>query len=210
MSASTFPTRRTGKKSGKKWDGSPRGFRRNWPIRSASEKIRNVLHGDVLPKKKKKAPLFKEVAGEYLKWAKENKTREGIDDKRRYDFHLAKRFDDKRLDEISSFDLERLKADLLKKELAPATVKHCLVIVRQIYNKAAAWGLYKGENPVIGVKMPVIQNRRERFLSRTEAETILKALKVKSDTASRHGASEPSLRPAGRRDIQHPWPGPRF
>ena len=121
-----------------------------------------------------------EVAGKYLEWAKENKAREGIDDKRRYHTHLAKPFDHKRMDEISSFDLERLKADLSKKGLAPATVKHCLVIVRQIYNKAAVWGTYKGENPIVGVKMPVLQNRRERFLSRSEADAILNALKARS------------------------------
>lgn len=173
--------KRDGKKVWEKVGWESQGFSGKLADQIRSEKIRNILHGDVLPKKKEKAPLFKEVAAEYLKWAKENKTREGIDDKRRYEFHLAKRFDDKRLDEISSFDLERLKADLSKKGLAPATVKHCLVIVRQIYNKAAAWGLHKGENPVAGVKMPVIQNRRERFLSRGEADTVLKALNVKSE-----------------------------
>jgi len=169
-----------GKKVWEKVGWASQGFSAKLADQIRSEKVRSILYGEVLPKKTKKAPLFKEAAGDYLKWAKENKTREGIDDKRRYDFHLSQRFDDKRLDEISSFDLERLKADLSKKKLAPATVKHCLVIVRQIYNKAMAWGLYKGENPVIGVKMPIIQNRRERFLSRSEAETILKALLVKS------------------------------
>lgn len=122
-----------------------------------------------------------EVAGKYLEWAKENKTREGIDDKRRYHTHLAKLFDHKRMDEISSFDLERLKVDLSRKGLAPATVKHCLVIVRQIYNKAAVWGTYKGENPIVGVKMPVLQNRRVRFLSRSEADAILNALQARSE-----------------------------
>ncbi|MFH1081252.1 MAG: site-specific integrase [Pseudomonadota bacterium] len=170
-----------GKKVWEKVGWESHGFSGKLADQIRSERIRNILHGDVLPKKKKKAPLFKEAAGKYLEWAEENKTRKGIDDKRRYDFHLSKRFDGKHLDEISSFDLERLKADLLKKELAPATVKHCLVIVRQIYNKAAIWGLHKGENPVIGVKMPVLQNRRERFLSHSEAQTILKALKVKSE-----------------------------
>lgn len=169
-----------GKKIWEKVGWESQGFSAKLADLIRSEKIRGILYGDVLPQKKKKPPFFKEVASKYLEWAEENKARKGIDDRRRYKVHLAALFDDKRLDQISSFDLERLKADLLKKGLAPATVKHCLVIVRQIYNKAAAWGIYKGENPIDGVKMPAIQNRRERFLSHSEADTILKALKTKS------------------------------
>ncbi len=47
-----------------------------------------------------------------------------------------------------TLQLEKLKRDLDKKGLAPATIKHCLVLVRQMYNKAIAWGLYEGTNPV--------------------------------------------------------------
>jgi integrase len=95
---------------------------------------------------------------------------------------------EKRLDEISSFELERLKASLMKKEikpatktgeartLSPATVKHCLVLIRQIYNKAVAWGMYKGPNPVRGVKMPSLQNQRDRFLNHEEANRLLETL----------------------------------
>ncbi|MFH1124538.1 MAG: site-specific integrase, partial [Pseudomonadota bacterium] len=80
------------------------------------------------------------------------------------------------MNEISAFDLERMKSELLKEGLAPATVKHCLVLLRQIYNKAFSWNLYKGGNPVKGVKMPVVQNQRTRFLSHEEATTLLKEL----------------------------------
>ncbi|MCP6756254.1 hypothetical protein NL533_32005, partial [Klebsiella pneumoniae] len=79
------------------------------------------------------------------------------------------------LSEISGFRLEKFKSELVKKELAPATVAHCLKLFRQIFNKALVWGLHKGENPIKGVKMPSIQNQRERFLSREEAKTLLEA-----------------------------------
>lgn len=68
--------------------------------------------------------------------------------------------------------------ELSRSRLSPATVKHCLAIVRQIYNKAKIWGLYDGENPIKGVKMPVLQNERQRFLSLKEIEVLLQELKM--------------------------------
>ena len=83
-----------------------------------NERLRTMRHGEELPKQKKKAPFFKDVAFCYLEWAKLNKTRAGAVDISCYNCHLKERFDDKRLNEISSFDLERTKADLLKQGLS--------------------------------------------------------------------------------------------
>lgn len=141
-----------------------------------SERLRNIRHGEELPKQRKKVPYFKDVASKYLEWARDNKTRNGRDDAYQYKNHLADFFDGKRLDQISSFDLERLKADLLREELAPASVKHCLVLFRQMFNKAILWGMYKGENPIKGVKMPTVQNQKQRFLSHTDADLLLTEL----------------------------------
>lgn len=141
-----------------------------------AERVRSIRHGLDLPKQKKKAPLFKDVWAKYSTWAEKNKTRSGSDDVSRWNNHLKERFENKRLNEVSPFDLERLKADLSKGGLSPATTKHCLVIIRQLYNKAAAWGLYQGPNPIKGVKMPSVQNQRTRFLSHEEATRLLKEL----------------------------------
>lgn len=143
-----------------------------------SERIRNMRHGEELPQDKAKAPYFKEVAKKYKEWVEGNKSRSGRDDKYLYKNHLAPRFDDKRLDEITSFELERLKNDFIKEGYAPGSVKHCLVLIRQIFNKAALWGLYKGENPIKGVKLPTLQNQRERFLTYDQASLLLDELKV--------------------------------
>lgn len=146
-----------------------------------NDRVKAVRHGDQLPGKKAKAPYFKDVATQYVAWAKENKCRAGIDDASRYGTHLKPRFDSKRLDTISPFDLEKMKIEL-SKDLSPATVKHCLVLFRQIINKAIAWGLWKGDNPVKAVKMPTLQNQKERFLSFDEAGRLLKDLSAVSQT----------------------------
>lgn len=147
-----------------------------------AERIRSIRHCEDLPKEKKRAPLFSIVADRYLEWAKNNKARGGIDDESRYKNHLKDRLDGKALDRITPFDLEKMKIELAKKGLSPATVKHCLVLVRMIINKAIAWGMWQGENPIRKVKLPRLQNERERFLSYKEAQSLLEKLNEKSKT----------------------------
>jgi integrase len=144
-------------------------------IRNA--RIKALRHGEDLPRQKAKAPTFKILAEKYLAWSAETKNRKGIEDKSRYENHLAARFDTKRLDEISPFDLERLKSDMAKVGMAPKTIAHCLGLLRTMFNKAADWGLYQGANPVTKIKMPVIQNTRDRSLSIEESEILLAELK---------------------------------
>lgn len=144
-----------------------------------AERLRSIRHGHELPRQKKKYPYFEELAQKYLQWAEENK-KTGSSDKHRYKNHLAPRFDKKRLNEIFTLDLERMKSELSKKKLAPATVKHCLVLFRQMMNKAILWKLYDGINPVKGVKLPVLQNMRERFLTYEQADRLLNELEKQS------------------------------
>lgn len=149
-----------------------------------AERMRTMRHGDELPQQKKRAITFKTLAEKYLKWSSENKSREGIDDKSRYENHLKDRFDDKRLDEIVFLDLERMKSEMSKAELSPKTISHCLGLLRAMYNWASDRDLYQGDNPIRkrrpGEKkgiMPTIQNARDRFLSVEEADKLLKELK---------------------------------
>lgn len=146
------------------------------------ERLRMIRHGQELPKEKAKIPRFSEMAALYLEWAKENKARAGKDDSFLHGKHLKDPLGVKRLNEITAFDLEKLKSNLTKKELSPATVKHCLVLIRQIYNKGFQWGHYKGPNPIKGVKMPTLSNKRERFLSHEEADILLNELKAVSQS----------------------------
>ncbi len=137
-----------------------------------AERMRAIRHGEELPKRKKKEITFGEAWERYNEWLEAGKKRPR-DDRYNYKNHLKDRFADKPLSKISPFDLERMKAELLKAGKSPATVKHCLVLVRQIINKAIAWGLWNGENPVKKVKMPRLNNQRVRFLSYEEANLLL-------------------------------------
>lgn len=115
----------------------------------------------------------------YLPWSRANKTH-FKDDLNRYKVHLAPAFGDKPLKEITPFMLEGVKKRLQEKGLAPASVKHCLALIRQAFNKAVTWGLYAGANPVKGVKIPRLDNAKMRFLTPEEENLLMAVLKARS------------------------------
>jgi integrase len=139
-----------------------------------AERIRSLRHGEELPQKKKIEVTFGEVWKKYEQWMETNKRSQT--DRYLYQKHLGPRFAEKVLSQISPFELEQMKMELQKKGLSPASVKHNLVLVRQIINKAITWGMWVGENPVKKVNIPRLNNRRERFLSVEESRTILDEL----------------------------------
>jgi len=141
------------------------------------ERTRSIRFGQDLPQQKKRALLFGALAKDYLKWSAENKTRAGIDDKSRYEKHIKSRFGETRMDRITPFDLERMKSEMQKAGVSPKTISHCLGLIRGMFNKANDWGKYTGPNPVKRVKMPTVQNARDRFLSIEEVKLLLKELK---------------------------------
>lgn len=69
-------------------------------------------------------------------------------ERNRFNLHMERFFNGKRLNEVTGFDLERLKQNLKGKNLSEQSIKHVLVLFRCIFNKAVAWGLYDGPNPL--------------------------------------------------------------
>ena len=63
---------------------------------------------------------------------------------------------------------------------SPRSVEYALSVVRQVFNTARRLGAFEGENPTTNVKFPKPDNGRMRFLTRGEADKLLKALKAKS------------------------------
>ena len=169
-----------GKKIWEKVGWASEGYSATLATQIRGDRMRSIRHGEELPRQRKEVPYFRDLAAQYLEWAKENKARAGIDDISRYKNHIAACLDEMRLNEISALQLEKLKSALFKKGLAPATVKHCLVLIRQMFNKADLWNMYHGANPIRGVKLPKLQNERLRFLTYDEARCLLDRLKKSS------------------------------
>jgi integrase len=82
--------------------------------------------------------------------------------------------------DITAFHLEKLKKTMADKGQSPRSVEYALSVVRQVFNTARRLGAFEGENPTANVKFPKPDNGRMRFLTRGEADKLLKALKAKS------------------------------
>ena len=116
-----------------------------------------------------------ELAAQYMPWAEANKKDEGYQDRNRYKNHLHAKLGKKLLTEITLKDLEDLRTKLAKK-IAPQTIAHVFKLLKAMYNKAIAWNLYDGKNPVVALKTKPLNNSRARYLSREEATRLLDAL----------------------------------
>lgn len=99
-----------------------------------------------------------------------------------FERHIRPRFGRKRLNEIGAAELERMKAELSGTKgrsgspLAPATVRHCMVIVRRVFNVAIKWQVFDGPNPVQFVDMPSVDNQQTEFLTPEETARLWKTL----------------------------------
>lgn len=82
------------------------------------------------------------------------------------------------LDMIKPDRIERLRDELYEDGLSDGTVKHVLAVIRRVFNVAAMTSIegipvFTGESPMARVEMPVVTNRRERFLTYDEADLVL-------------------------------------
>jgi len=99
-----------------------------------------------------------------------------------YQAHIQPRSGNKRLDQISPFDLEKLRVELQKslnkrdEPFKPATIKHILVIIRWLYNLGIKWGMYDGVNSVSKISMPKLDNEIVRYLTPEELSRLMNVL----------------------------------
>jgi len=141
-----------------------------------NERLRDQRHGDIpeVQAKRKKLTVGK-LWEEYKRWAEQNRAHVKTEISR-YQKHLEPSFSERPLSAISVKELEDYRDRLLSDGYTPATVKHCLVLLRQMFNKAKQWGMWRGENPVSKIRLPSPDNKRERFLTQEEASKLLAEL----------------------------------
>jgi len=96
-----------------------------------------------------------------------------------FDYYIKPVIGDTPLRDVNKGHIEEIKAAGITKGLAPATVNIILATIRQVLNYGIDRGLIDS-NPVSKVKKVKLDNRRMRFLTQDEAETLLTAIKAKS------------------------------
>ena len=87
------------------------------------------------------------------------------------------------LKDVKPFTLEKIKKNILDAGKSPRTLQYVLATFRQVWNMARRDGLVAGDTPTRSIKKPKVDNRRVRFLSHKEADTLLNALQEKDATA---------------------------
>jgi integrase len=81
---------------------------------------------------------------------------------------------------VSPIHLERIKKNMSDAGRAASSIRYALAVIRQVFNFARSIGIFVGDNPVGKVKKPSADNRRLRFLTHSEADTLLEALAKRS------------------------------
>ena len=82
------------------------------------------------------------------------------------------------LKDVKPFAIEKIKKNVLAAEKTPRSLQYVFATIRQAWNMARRDGLVLGDSPTKSVKVPKVDNRRVRFLSHEEAETLLEALQI--------------------------------
>ncbi|HPD60838.1 MAG TPA: site-specific integrase, partial [Thermodesulfobacteriota bacterium] len=80
--------------------------------------------------------------------------------------------------DLKPFHLEKIKKNVLAAGMTPRSLQYVFATLRQIWNMAKRDGLITGDSPTKQVSIPKIDNKRIRFLSHEEAETLLGALQA--------------------------------
>lgn len=111
-----------------------------------------------------------ELGQQYMDFAKANK-RSWLRDQQIL-AHLNGAFGTMLLPEITALPIERYKLGRLK-AVSPATVNRELAGLKRLFNLAEDWGLFRGRNPVKGVRFLDENNLKLRTLTEAEETALL-------------------------------------
>ncbi|MBR1604625.1 MAG: site-specific integrase [Alphaproteobacteria bacterium] len=108
-----------------------------------------------------------------------NKTEKTKDNQiKLYEKHIKNELGHKYLNDVTRFDIEKIKAEMVQKNYAAATINYIIGIIKSIFNRAAAFDKFDKKNPAELVESVIKDNKRTRWLTKEEAEKLLFALKT--------------------------------
>ncbi len=149
--------------------------------REIAERGREQADQERIREEKENITFDQFMTGTYFPQCKADKKSKTYDfEKMFYRLHLEPEIGSLSFSKISPFHLEKIKKTMAGKELSPRYVFYALQIIRQVFNTARKLGVFAGDSPTRAVKWPKLDNAKLRYLSIDEAETLLTALKAKS------------------------------
>lgn len=154
---------------GRDYRRSTRTANRALAGRIAAKKYNLILEGREGLRRPKAPPLSKHVEA-YGIWATSNHPASASKDTRVLGQFLEA-VGDKRLDQISVFDIERWKTQRAK-EVSRSTVNRELTVLRGCFSRAMAWGRLE-RSPLVSIKDYTVDDTRLRVLDADELRTLL-------------------------------------
>jgi len=153
------------------------GFTREVAKKALYSRLGDIAQGIFkLPKEEKPVP-FSILVDRYEEYAKANWR--AFQNSSYILKEFRAHFKETPLSKLTSWDLEKWKADQ-KKTDKPATVNRHLTILKHMLKKAVEWKLAE-ENPGTGVKCIKVNNERTRYLEEDEIERLLSACKAQTE-----------------------------
>jgi integrase len=118
-------------------------------------------------------PTFKELGSRYIEQHARPHKKSWSRDEARIAAHFGK-WSSRRLSDITADDVVKTQQEIAGRHGKIAS-NRAMALLREMFNLAADWGMFKGANPAMRVKL-FHEERRERFLSAEELRWVNQAL----------------------------------
>jgi integrase len=161
-------------KVGKKSEGITEAYCNRTRLNTIVALKNGELPPNIQIRRKHKIITLNSVADFYFKHI-ENKSTHKWQNK--YNLRIRDIIGDKDIELIGIKEMESLQQSLINENLAPSTINNYMDIVAAVCNYAIQNDIYKGKNQTKLIKKLKVDNRRERFLSKTEIEDLLENVK---------------------------------
>ncbi len=151
--------------------------------RNRCNELKALINKGIDPQEEKhqlsQIPCFGEfVSQHYLPYATANKRSVGNDESK-LRIHLLPLLQNRRLDQITTQELQRYH-DQLKTKYCPATANRHLSLLHRMFKLAIHWG-FLDKNPCTGIRKHQENNERHRYLSDQEIGKFIDALKTEEN-----------------------------
>lgn len=160
------------------------GIQANYANQIRISTINSLRLGEDLPAllvKYEKAPVitFDEIALKYFD-SRELHNRTNHQARGKYNSQLKPFIGSKDISKVTKNDILHIQSELAKTR-APKTVNQYIQFIRAVYNFAIEEEIYEGKNPTRSIKEQKVDNKRERFLSVDEIQSLLDTVKQEHD-----------------------------
>jgi len=97
-----------------------------------------------------------------------------------YKLWIAPVIEKMKIKQVAPVNLKRIEKNMVEAGKSPRSVQYAFAVIRQVYNFAKKNDLFAGDIPTSKITWPKVDNGRTRYLTPDEANTLLQALKEKS------------------------------